>query len=592
MTWPLIERELRAASRKPQLREARKWGTLACAAIAALFLIIGPSSGIADWGKNLNLLLFWAGVIIVLQVPTYTVGLFAEDRRNQTLGLIFLCGISPMELFVSKTLGAALVSLSRLMIVYPFFSISFLGGGLSLDVFVATVTCLPVLMFFAFSVCVLASVLCREESTAMFVAMLFSFLTCATTPVIHIVGGAGANPSPLTDALLVLSPARPAYLAATRLGSGTMGEFWMASAASLLWSALILSVAGILLSRIWQEKPDAVTAGTPRARFRNWFRGDALWRKSISRRWNDTNPYVWLAMRDRWPVTMAWIVVGVVMLLSLAASLAWPDGWICPASFFLTATILNCSLTWISTFAAAKTIGDNRRSGGLELLLTTPLNPLDIVRGQLVALREQFRPVAWSVLVFEIVMLAAGLVAHSWTMGGLAVYLIIWSALMLWTADSMRTFRNDLPVFWDSLVCGRPAYVALRKSGFTVSPAWIGYMIFIGGSGIHSVLGGGLKHFPSGSFPEYFFCGVGLIVLILTGAARRSTARRSKLRKIESRLARDFRTVAAKPVPEPSDSRYKYWRSGERFPEMLADVLVGRIVRHMQEEKARTAPDS
>ena len=50
----------------------------------------------------------------------------------------------------------------------------------------------------------------------------------------------------------------------------------------------------------------------------------------------------------------------------------------------------------------------------------------------------------------------------------------------------------------------------------------------------------------------------------------------------------DFRAIAAKPVPEPSDPRYKYWKSGAHFPEMFADVLVNRIFQHMKTEKTKT----
>lgn len=582
MTWPLLERELRAALRKPQLQQTRTWGTLICAGVAILFLLIGGASGAIDWGRNFNQLLFWGGLIIIMQVPTYTVGIFAEERRNQTLGLLFLCGISPVELFLGKTLGSALVSFSRLLIVYPFLAFAFIGGGLSLEVFVATIISLPVLLLFVFAVCVLASVLCQEESTAMFVAVLLGALFCVTTPLVHSLATLGANQNSSTAALLVLSPARPTFLAAKNLIGGTMGEFFTAIALSVIWSVLLLFIAGFVLSRVWQDKPDMVLAGTRRARWRDLLHGDAGWRKMLFGHWSETNPYVWLVARDRWLIVLAWIVVGSVMLLGVGACVVWPGRWMCPSSFFLTAIILNYALNWISIFAAAKTIGDNRRSGGLELLLTTPLNHLDIVRGQMVALREQFRPVAWAVIIFEVVLCAIGLATRSWTAGSLTVYLIIWVALIIWTASFLGSFRNALPVFWDSLVCGRPAFVALRRSGFNGSPAWIGYFVFVGGNVVRG-LARDWKYFPVGSFQEYVLCVVGLIVLIWTRKLGRTT-----LKGIEARLATDFRALAAKPVPEPSDPGYKSWKSGEHFPGMYIDVLEDRAIRHPKQEPTRT----
>lgn len=584
MTWPLIERELRTATRKPQLRQTRLWGTIACAVITMVFLLTASSSAQASWGGNLNHLLFWGGLIIILQVPSYTVGIFAEERRNQTLGLLFLCGICPTEMFLSKTLGSALVSFSRLLLLYPFLAISFLGGGLSPDQFLATAISLPVLLLFVISVCVLASVLCQEESTALFVASGIAILLCGMVPLIHELSDSNQTIQLLCGELLVFSPARSAYLALNQLSGGTMSEFWNASAVSTLWSALFLCAAGIVLSRVWQDKPDTATQDSVDSRLREWICGNSAWRKQLSQRWSDLNPYVWLALRDRWLLSLAWIVIGGVMLLWLVACVWWPHSWIKPANFFLTAILLNYMLNWISIFAAAKTIGDNRRSGALELLLTTPLSHLDIIRGQLAAMREQFRPIARAVLIFEIIMFVMGLQSRFWTPSSFTVYLVVWAALMLWTFNYSMPFRNALIVFWDSLVCGRPAYVALKHAGFTPSPAMIAYWFFIGGNLIRMIIGVWMSSFPSGSITELVLIGVVAIVLICL-----NTVRRVRQQNLESRLATDFRAIATKPVPEPSDPRYKHWKSGEHFPDMFADVLVGRVIEHMSAaEKAKT----
>jgi len=585
MTWPLIERELRVAWRKRRLHRTLVWGTVACAAVTALFLLF--SEGGKIWGRGLNLLLFFAGLFIISQVPSYTVGIFTEERRNQTLGLLFLCGINPTELFVSKTLGSALVSFNRLMLLYPFLAVSFLSGGLSVEQFVTTAVSLPVLLFFVISVCTLASVLCQEESTAMFVASALGAALCIATPLIYLLTRLSGGPTVFVQQLLFLSPARPAYLAFKQLSAGTMPEFWEATAISILWSGLMLLIAGFVLSRAWQDKPDMIARGSLRARFRTWLHGDDVWRRKLFERWQAINPFVWLAMRDRWLVTLAWIVVGTVLAVWLLACLLWPKTWLGPFNMFLTVIFLNYSFNWLSVFAAAKTIGDNRRSGGLELLLTTPLNHLDIVRGQLVALREQFRPIILCVLGFESLLLIVGILTRNWTAQSLVVYLIIWSALIWWTSSFAGTFRNSLPVFWDSLVCGRPAFVALRMSGLSPSPVWAVYTMLMAGNALRGFSTSGISAFPSGSLTEFVLSGVGLFVLILVKVARRST-----LAGIENRLAFDMRAIAAKPPPEPSDSRYKHWKSGEHFPEMFSDMLVNRVLRQVERERTRTANSS
>jgi len=557
------------------------WGTLGCAAVATLFLLSGGGSGTANWGKLFNQLLFWGGLVIILQVPSYTVGIFTEERRNQTLGLLFLCGIGSLPLFLSKTLGAALVSFSRLLLLYPFLAIAFLGGGLSLDMFLATTCSLPVALLFVFAVCVLASALCREESTAMFVAGLLAFGLCLPIPLWQRLATDPANS--FANQLLFLSPARAPFLAATHLTTGTITEFWTALVISLLWSGLLLTSAGFVLSRVWQDQPDRLATAGGR-RWSPWVRGDARWHQRLARRWHEANPYVWLAQRNRWPVNLAWAGVGMVFLLWLAASTVWWEIWLRPAGLFMVAVLANFILNAIVQFTAAKTIGESRRSGALELLLTTPLSHLDLVRGQLVALREQFRPVARWVLFLNLLMMVLGFCFRSWHGSDLVLYLLLWAVLLGWTgAFVFGSYRNALTLFWDSLVCGRPAYVALRKMNFASSPAsWL-YLVFVGSRVLGSLSGRGIQSFPSGSVGEFlFFLLLGLVGFVLF------RAHRTALQKIETRLATDLRIIAAVPVPEPSDPRYKHWRSGEPFPDMMTDYLVGRVLQRVREDRTRT----
>lgn len=581
MTWPLIERELRTALRKPQLRQTRTSGTLACAALAALFLLIG-GSGATAWGKEFSRLLFWGGLLIILQVPTYTVGIFTEERRNQTLGLLFLCGIRPGDLFLSKTLGAALVSFSRLLMLYPFLALAFLGGGLSVDMFTAITISLPVVLLFVFSVCVLASVLCREDSTAMMLAGLLAFGICLPAPLWHRLIADPANT--LAHQLLVLSPVRAPYLAATSVSSGTMGEFWTAAFISLGWSMLLLTLAAFVLGRVWQDQPDRLATAGWRAQWSQRVRGDAAWRRRLARRWHDRNPFVWLAQRDRWPVTLAWSALGGGILLWGAAAIVWWEIWLRPAGLFLVAVMLNFILNAIVQFTAARTIGDSRRSGALELLLTTPLSHLDIIRGQMVALAEQFRSVGRAVLALNLMMLVVGLCFRSWQGSDLYLYLIIWALLLMWSGTyAFGGYRSDMVLFWDSLVCGRPAFVTLRRMNFLSSPVWWVYLVFLGNRVINSLFGRGFQMYPTGSVGEWLLLSVVLAVGVVVFAA---TSRACQ--KVEARLATDFRIIAAVPVPEPSDPRYKHWKSGEMFPDMLTDYLVSRVLQQVRNDTTRT----
>ena len=74
-----------------------------------------------------------------------------------------------------------------------------------------------------------------------------------------------------------------------------------------------------------------------------------------------------------------------------------------------------------------------------------------------------------------------------------------------------------------------------------------------------------LIQFPSGSRLELFFtCALGLVVLVTILVNRSSFGWKTS---IENRLIAEFRSIAAEPVPEKSDIRFKGWDGTKRLSE-------------------------
>src|SRR5437867_12113340 len=147
-------------------------------------------------------------------------------------------------------------------------------------------------------------------------------------------------------------------------------------------------------------------------------------RRRLAIEWFESNPFTWLAARDRRPTRLAWLAVGALTLLWLVGYVLWPAKWPSVPNFLITATVLNLSLRWMTHYTAAAGLTQPRRNGGYELLLTTPLPPSDIVRGQLEALRCHFRGPCLAVVALEIVMMLAGLGLRPWDASSLLVYFI------------------------------------------------------------------------------------------------------------------------------------------------------------------------
>jgi ABC-type transport system involved in multi-copper enzyme maturation permease subunit len=578
---PIIERELRVALRKRRPASSRLKVAAAAAGGSMLFLLLGTLTGSQDLGRQLDELLCLAGLYFVVRAPRLTAGVLAEERRNQTLGLLFLSGLGAGEVFASKFLSAALVAFTDLLALFPMLALPFLIGGVSYEVFLATICSLPALMLFALAVSLLGSVLTQDDGTAVVLAMVVGGMLCVLTPGIYLAQThftPGAVPSLWW---LRLSPAYGPHLVwrgfRSGFGAGDGAEFWLNLGVTLAWSALCLGAASTALRLLWRDQEEKQSSAGWRGRWHNLVHGTVQERRRLGRVWLEANPFVWLAARDRQPAALAWAVVVGGALLWLVCWAAWPARWLSVPNLFITATLLNSALGWMVCQAAARTIAEPRRDGTYELLLTTPLQPTDVIWGQLEALRWQFQPLVRVVLGLQVAMLLAGLVVRKWSGPALAVYFMLWFLLLFWAWSLGRRSQRVLHVMWISLNCGRPAHAVWRSSGLN-SWSWL-WILF----NLNNVSGSfsQLPAFPSGSPVEVaLLSGVALIVLIVLLARRKGFW--DKASHWEDRLAREFREIVREPLPDPSDPRFKKWDVRERFPwgwEMVQHQLHERLAR-------------
>jgi ABC-type transport system involved in multi-copper enzyme maturation permease subunit len=584
---PLIERELRVALRNHRPAQGRLKVAALAAGGSVLFLLLGALTNNRSLGRNLEQFLCLAGLYCVLRAPMLIAGVLAEERRNQTLGLLFLSGLRAGEVFASKFLSSALVAFTNLLAIFPMLALPFLIGGVPFDLFLATICALPALMLFALALSLLASVLTREDGTAVVLATVLGALLCALTPAIYLAQSyfsPGAKPSLWW---LRLSPAYGARLVWSGFGSGfragERAEFWQNLVVTLGWSAFALCAAAIALKRLWREREaEAETAGG-RERWREFVHGGPASRRRLARLWLEQNPFVWLAGRDRQPATLAWLVVGGLFLVWLLCWAAWPARWPSVQNFFITATLLNTLLAWLTRHTAAQELGRARRDGAYELLLTTPLNPCEIVWGAVEALRCHFRLLANFVLILNVLMMLGGLATRPWNVAALVVYFSIWLALLAWTWSLGHWWSRTFPVMWASLNCGRPAHALWRTSGFN-GWSWVWILFNL------QYLGRGFQRFPTGSHRELIFvvilAAVGLLFWLARLVFGDKGVRTHELKwdpeamvwlslrpalggragACERRLIREFREIVREPLPNPSDPRFKKWDVRERFP--------------------------
>ena len=127
---PVIARELRASARQPFTYYLRVLGVTALLVASALF---GMQQGFAPgFGRQLFAALHCAlfGAIWLL-VPMLTADCISRERREGTLGLLFLTPLKGTEVVVAKGLAHGLRAVTLRLAVVPVLTIPFLLGGVS-----------------------------------------------------------------------------------------------------------------------------------------------------------------------------------------------------------------------------------------------------------------------------------------------------------------------------------------------------------------------------------------------------------------------------------------------------------------------------
>jgi hypothetical protein len=105
---PLFERELRAAVRTGWAR-MRVWTALSAVLLTMLHLSLPGKARPSSTSQELfHMLLVFSIGGAVLQTIKFSLDLVARERRNQTLGLVVLTGLSSGEIFLASLLLSAL----------------------------------------------------------------------------------------------------------------------------------------------------------------------------------------------------------------------------------------------------------------------------------------------------------------------------------------------------------------------------------------------------------------------------------------------------------------------------------------------------
>src|SRR5438552_5339389 len=255
---PIVERELRLKARRPRTYGFRCGMVLAFAVISFGILAV-------DWsaGQNPTVMgqhLFWtlsglAFACALMAGPVVTADCLCDEKREGTLGLLFLTDLKGHDVVLGKLAATSLRGFYGLLAVVPVLAVPLLMGGITNGEFWRMVLVLVDTFLLSLAIGMLGSALSRDFRRAMAAnfALLLVFLgllpACATVI-------AYLHPShQLIPELFFSCPAYAFYLCSDARYGMKPTHFWWSVGMlhGLTW--LLILLASWIVPWTWQDRP-------------------------------------------------------------------------------------------------------------------------------------------------------------------------------------------------------------------------------------------------------------------------------------------------------------------------------------------------
>ncbi len=394
---PIVGRELRIRAR----RASTYWFRVSAATAALLLvLLVNVSMGKHATSVQLGLAFFhtlaWAALFLCLIAGMVnTCDCVSEERREGTLGLLFLTDLKGFDIVFGKLAATSLNAVFSLVAIFPLLAIPLVMGGLEVDRLLRTLASLANALFFSLAIGMAVSTISQKERRALSATLLTVLFFTVGLPILawilDDIAQFGASDM-LVEKVLIPSPSFTLAMASSDavVKASARGAFVTSFLLihAMGWGLLLFSCR--TLPNRWKDRPASAAGLRLRARWKQWCYGTGEERKAFQRRLQAVNSFFWVAARDRIKPTVVWGVFGVMGALWFWAYLEDRRGWI--DQTYQGMTLMVCYLVlkvWIAMEACHR-FGEDRRSGALELLLATPLSVAEILEGQTLALRRQF----------------------------------------------------------------------------------------------------------------------------------------------------------------------------------------------------------
>ena len=454
---------------------------VALALFSFILLAISQWCSLSTIGHDVFSALSVVGTIYALLAgPLTTADCLSRERREGTLGLLFLTDLRSYDVVLGKLVAASLNIALDLTATLPVVAIPILMGGVSLAEFAFVPLTLVNIMFFSLAVGACASAFFASGRSALAVTLgTLLLLTLGLMFLGDVVLGIQMD-SPAAPWFYLLCPA---YAMQAWMGGSFATpewDYWLNMGCTHALGWICLAIASWHTGNSWRNLPVSARRRRWHERINRWRKGDGAsrlaWRKSLL----DNNPVIWLDGRDRLQPRLLWGILLIAAILGAITHLLAPDKWPDHGWIVLWPIYTHYMLCLWIAIQAPRRLADDKESGALELLLCTPVTPARIVQGCMLTLQRWFGRSVLALLLLDVFFALAWFTADTSARRGLPSQSMLHFGLCVLVISPVQTYSLARIGLYQGLVGAnslRATFMLIWKAGVLPWVIWMALML-------------------------------------------------------------------------------------------------------------------
>jgi hypothetical protein len=459
---PIVLRELRVASRKRVTYWGRAGAALAVIGLGTWLYLMMQDRPSSEISMALFCILTGSALFYGLLSGVRSSDCLSEEKREGTLGLLFLTDLKGHDIVLGKLVATSLNAFYNVVAVVPMLAVPLLMGGVTLGEFERMALVAVNTLFFSLALAMFVSSVSRSALTSAAATSLLLLFFNALLPAMGAILAELGRTAAVKPAFLIPSVGYGFFMALDKPYMFYRNMFWWSLLINHFIGWVFLALASVVAPRSWRDKPATVRRLRWRELWQSWSYGGLAERTAFRHYLLRQNAFFWLAARMRLKPASVWATLGVLACGWLWGLAKVGHEWLAIPTYLATAFTLNLLLrVWFGA-EATRQLAEDRKAGTLELMLSTTLTVPDILHGQFLALRRQFVGPVLTVLAVEFLMMLAGL---SPDMGdpGRSLWVLFWLGMMVMLVADLAA------LYWIGMWQGLTARTQNHASGVSLA---------------------------------------------------------------------------------------------------------------------------